>query len=121
MTNVEKIDKIIKTYNKKYMFILNDDKQSFALSGNGIIILHLDKWRKPNTFFIFSVLHEIGHCETYQDKQTTVMREYLATQWAIDHSKEWDVHLSKQNQKDWQEYVYSYTKAKDKSKYQLKW
>lgn len=121
MTNTEKIDSIIKTYNKKYMFILNDDKQSFAFSKNGIIVLHLDKWRKPNAFFIFSVLHEIGHCETYQDGQNNVTKEYLATQWAIDHCKEWNVNLSKQDQNDWQEYIYSFTKAKDKSKYLLKW
>ena len=121
MSYKKSLDKIIVKYRNKYMFIPTTDKQSCAVSNNGVIILNVDEWKSPDAFFVFTVLHEIGHCETYQKGQYKVKREYLATQWAIDNSKEWNVKLKSSEQKRWQEYIYSFSKAKDKSKYKLNW
>jgi hypothetical protein len=94
------LNNIIKSYDNKYEFIPTVDVQSFALSPNGIIVLDINKWRKPDLFFIFSVLHEIGHYFTRFDydvdedyilrRKASTMSEYilipcerLATDWAI--------------------------------------
>lgn len=121
MTNKQIIDKIISEYKIKYQFIPTIDVQSFALNNSGIIVLDTNRWENPNSFFLFSVLHEIGHCETYNRNQTKPTREFLATQWAIEHCKQYGIKLNSHQQKEWQDYIYSFSKAKDKSKYQLDW
>ena len=70
---------------------------------------------------LFKTLHEIGHCQTFETKQNKVTREFLATQWAIFFSQKYNVKLCQSSKKQWQEYIYSFTKAKNKSKYQLDW
>lgn len=114
------LDSIINEYRNRYQFIPTMDVQSFALSKQGIIILDLNLWKNPNAFFIFSVLHEIGHCETYKPKQTKATREFLATQWAIKEFNALGLKLTKLNQTAWQEYIYSFD-LKHKSKYELDW
>lgn len=116
------LNNIIKTYDNKYEFIPTVDVQSFALSPNGIIVLDVNKWKKPDLFFIFSVLHEIGHCETYKKGQSKVTREYLATVWAIKEFNKLKLKLSTRDKRAWQDYIYSFSKAKNKEiKYRLDW
>lgn len=122
MNNKQKVDDIISKYSNKYQFISTPDIQSFALSEQGIIVINLSSWVTPNSFFVFAVLHEIGHCETYKRKQNKITREFLATQWAINNSKQWNVKITNKQKQDWQEYIYSFSKAKDKqTKYLLNW
>ena len=115
------LNNIIKKYSKKYKFIPSPEAQSFAFSKTGTIYLDMYRWKNPDLFFIFSVLHEIGHCETYKTKQSKVMREYLATQWAIVEFNKMKLHLQEYEMDAWQDYIYSFSKAKDKTKYQLDW
>lgn len=122
MTNKQMLNNIIIKYNNKYTFIPTVDTQSFSLSANGIIVLDINQWKNPNKFFIFSVLHEIGHCETYKKGQSKVTREYLATVWAIKEFNKLKLKLSTKDQRAWQDYIYSFSKAKDKEmKYKLNW
>jgi len=120
MNYKQKVKQITEKYSK-YMFVPTVDIQSFACSNSGIIVLDINMWHNPNAFFVFSILHEIGHCETYQKGQSKVKREYLATQWAIEHCKEYQIKLNSKQINAWQDYIYSFTKAKDKSKYELDW
>lgn len=112
---------IIDKYNDKYYIYPTVNIQSFSLPTMGIIVLDYSRWQNPDDFFIFTILHEIGHCETYEPKQYKVKREFLATQWAIVEFNKLKLKLKKSEKKIWQEYIYSYTKAKDKSKYLLDW
>lgn len=85
------------------------------------VIVPYDLVDSEECFDLFSLLHEIGHCETYSREQNKPTREFLATQWAIMNSKKWHVKLSNSEKTTWQDYIYSFTKAKDKTKYQLDW
>lgn len=120
--NYKKIaDKIVKKYEGKYEFVPTVDVQSFALPRNGIIVLDINMWYNPNVFFIFTILHEIGHCETFEPHQMKPTREFLATQWAINELNKLQLRLSVEHQQAWQEYIYSFTNEKNKHKYKLNW
>lgn len=114
------LDDIIHQYESKYLFAPTVDVQSFALSRQGVIILDFNLLKNPNAFFIFSVLHEIGHCETYKPKQTKATREFLATQWAIKEFNALGLKLTQSDQTAWQEYIYSFD-LKHKNKHELDW
>lgn len=115
------LDSIIEKYKTKYQFIPTVDVQSFAFSGNGIIVLDINSWRNPNVFFIFSVLHEIGHCETYKARQIKPTREFLATQWAIKEFNRLGLKLKKSDREAWQEYIFSFANENNKKRYVLDW
>ena len=115
------VNSIIQQYNKKYMIILLPNKSPTSLPKYGAIFVDKNKADNPTFFFLFTLLHEIGHCVTYKDNQRDITKEYLATQWAIDNSNKWKIFLDQYEKEIWQEYVYSFTKAKNKSKYQLDW
>lgn len=112
---------IIKDYSNKYMFIKTNDDIFWSFSALGRIGVPAKSFHSRYAIDTFHLLHEIGHCETYHIKQFKVQREFNATQWAIEHSKQYDVVSSESSKKIWQDYIYSFTKAKDKSKYQLDW
>lgn len=112
---------IISMYCDKYMFLKTTDRNKFwameKCNRIGIPTTALDSSTPEN---VFRLLHEIGHCETYKQGQFKAQREYLATQWAIDKCKELNIEPHKEHDL-WQNYIFSFTKAKDKSKYLLKW
>ena len=72
-------------------------------------------------FFIFSVLHEIGHCETYKPRQIKPTREFLATQWAIKEFNRLGLKLKKSDKEAWQEYIFSFANENNKKRYILNW
>ena len=121
MNNKQIFDSIILHYEKKYSFYPTIDIQSFAIPEFNIIVLDVKRWQKPNHFFIFTLLHEIGHCETFKKNQKQVTREYLASQWAINEFNKLGLNLKKKDRDAWQDYIYSFTKAKNKEKYKLDW
>lgn len=105
-----------------YIYYSTDDKNDFwARSAIKRIGVPKELHNSSKNFDVFRLLHEIGHCETYKYGQYKVMREFLATQWAIEHCKEWGIKVNEEDKNLWQEYIYSFSKAKDKSKYQLDW
>jgi len=42
----------------------------------------------PTEWTLFAFMHEIGHIQTNVSNMKRCMQEYLATQWALDKSKE---------------------------------
>lgn len=113
---------IINEYNR-YMYIKTKNEDEFwAMGGLGRIGIPESAINSSHPLDIFRLLHEIGHCETYQLKHTKATREFEATQWAINHSKKYNVNISKQNKTIFQDYIYSFSKAKNKEiKYKLNW
>lgn len=114
-------DQIVCKYKNKYQFIPTVDVQSFALQRKNIIVLDLNMWKNPNSFFIFTILHEIGHCETFEPHQIKPTREFLATQWAIKEFNSLGLRLNRKQREIWQEYIYSFANEKNKYKYELNW
>ena len=120
MKNVRCID-IIKEYYDKYKFVLTNQNHCWArerLKQIGIpsYTLYLeDGW------YVFALLHEIGHCEIFDGRYKQSTSEFLATQWAINNCKTYNVQLSEEQQNEWQEYIYSFCNDKDKGKYKLDW
>lgn len=123
MANITCYD-LIQEYNSKYTFVFVKDSdtefysiQKLKRIGLPYICIH-----SKRDYDVFCLLHEIGHCETYKNKQFKVVREFLATQWAINNSQQYELNLPEIEKKDWQEYIYSFSKAKDKqTKYLLNW
>ena len=112
---------IIQLYQDKYNFIHTNKLNEFwAMERLFRIGIPEEVLNSKEPKYVFRVLHEIGHCETFHEKQFKVQREFLATQWAIDKCKELQIQPDK-NHDLWQHYILQFTKAKDKSKYILKW
>ena len=124
---MKKIDRIIKDYNKYSFIWLHDKTNQYADNDRfscffryGIILIpYNDTDWTPSMYF--ALLHEIGHCETYKNRQSSATREFLATQWAINNSKKYNIMVSQKEKNEWQEYIYSFLKIKNKSKYKLNW
>lgn len=112
---------IINDYSHKYLFIQTNENIFWSLSALGRIGIPKESFHSRDAIDTFHLLHEIGHCETYDTKQYKVQREFNATQWAINHSKRYNVVSSNSSRDKWQKYIYSFTKAKDKTKYLLNW
>ena len=117
----EIVNNIINKYNNEYKFLPTASELVYSLPKVNMIILSSERIKNPNNFFAFSILHEIGHIKTYKKEHTSATKEYLATQWAINENVNWNIPVNDDEKKIWQEYIYSYTKEKDKSKYLLDW
>ncbi len=119
---MRKYETIISDYEDKYTFVDTCSPDIFkAAIHYGVIFVPLscDIWRRSS--FLFSLLHEIGHCETYRKRQKDITMEFKATQWAIWKSKEYGIKISKEEKNEWQDYIYSFRKNENKSKYLLDW
>ena len=62
----------------------------------------------PGEWEVFALLHEIGHVKTNTIKQKRCEQEYLATQWALDESKNWGFKVSKNTIKVYQSYIWDW-------------
>lgn len=113
---------IIKQYINKYVFIETDDEQSFwARERLHRIGIPKRAFYSEHPDDMFRLLHEIGHCEIFDGRFNQATKEFKATQWAISHCKQYNIDVSQEHQQIWQDYIYSFTKAKDKTKYKLDW
>ena len=58
---------------------------------------------------LFDLLHEIGHLETNTPEMTRHEEECFATKWAVERMKLYDFKLPKQRQKEFDEYINSFS------------
>ena len=79
----------------------------------GLIFQSKQDYEKPTPESLFDLLHEIGHLETNTEQMTRQEQEYFATQWALERMKLYDFKLSKQRQKDFDEYINRYSSKKN--------
>ena len=121
MANINCYDLICK-YCNQYKFIYTNKKDAFyAIQKIRRIGVPRELLYSNDDWYVFSLLHEIGHLETYQSNQSRVTREFFATQWAIRHMNEYKIKLSDKDKCIWQDYIYSFTTEKNKNKYVLNW
>lgn len=59
--------------------------------------------------------------EKYEEKQTRAQREYNATQWAINEFNKMGRSIDEEYREMFRKYVYSFTKSKDKGRFELDW
>ena len=116
------VSEIMAQYSDKYIYIWTSNQNKFYAMEKvrriGVPRELKDSRKEIDTFRMF---HEIGHMETYGPKQTKAQREYNATQWAIDEFNRRGLRLKEEYWELWQNYIYSFTKAKDKSRFDLDW
>lgn len=65
------------------------------------------KWKQSNSIVsLFTLLHEIGHCENNNSKMRRCEEEFYATQWALDKCKELKIDVPDKIVEKYQRYVY---------------
>lgn len=74
----------------------------------GIIFLPEYFQTQPNNWAVFTTLHEVGHLKTYIKECGQYYREYLATVWAIEKSKEYKFRPTKANLNTYQKYIFDW-------------
>lgn len=64
------------------------------------------KWNQKNSIrSTFTLLHEIGHIETYKSTMRRVESEYYATQWASDECFFLGIEVPDDIRKKYQDYI----------------
>ena len=65
------------------------------------------KWEPASSIqSTFTLLHEIGHCETFKGWMRRCESEYYATQWALDRCRELGLDVPDKEIDSYQRYIY---------------
>ena len=94
--------------NEIFLEFNNTDDDFGSYIEEHLIVLPKRKWSKPDAWFIFAFLHEIGHIKTNTINMKRYEQEYLATQWAIDESKDIGFNYPKSVLYVYQEYIWKW-------------
>ncbi len=86
---------------------VGEDEFGCCLEQRIIIIPKVIKY-KQSDWSLLSFLHEIGHLETNTPNMRRCVKEYLATQWALDKSKKIDFDVSSNYISIYQNYIYEW-------------
>ena len=103
------IDTIINKYKNK-MMILFYEGDSLCYRENKIIFLSNKIKENPVDDNIFEMLHEIGHILNNNNSMKKCEREYYATVWAIKESKKYNLNISNNCKRLYQNYINSYVR-----------
>ncbi len=104
MTKKQIYEKIINSYDDINFYKFEKD-YSLAIPETKSIFIGTDISSKYSSDSVFTLLHEIGHI--YKDNDTRrCIKEYLATAWAINESKNFDLMITDTEKTEWQEYIY---------------
>ena len=113
--------KIIKDYTYISFNIL-DNEEFECDPSEKIIWLDIKRVFDPDYRDIFSLLHEIGHIETYKDDMTLCQEEFEATQWALNNMKTYNLPIRRRELMYFQKYIYGFISSKDSvNKVTLNW
>lgn len=64
------------------------------------------KWKQANSIqSTFTLLHEVGHIETFKSWMRRAESEYYATAWAIERCKEYGIEVPAKIIKEYQDYI----------------
>lgn len=120
MTNLKNIQtEIIFVHNliDKDCYILRGDSEvSYCELDTKKIFFFNEDWDNPTNETIFTLLHEIGHIKTNTKEMKRCEEEFYATDWAIKEFKKLNLSLSKNRQREYQEYIYKYRNYAEKRK-----
>ena len=112
---------ILYDYSEKYNFVGTNNEQAYwAQERLGRIGIPLTALYSSHPYDLFRTLHEVGHCEIFDGRFNMATREYKATQWAIEHMRDYNVVVDNNLINAFQEYIYSFANGKNISKYELK-
>lgn len=109
----------LELYNKykHEMFIYPGEKGQFcSYIDSRVIMLDPDTWENTNEWMLFATLHEIGHIKTNTSKMKQYMKEYLATQWALEESRRLGFEVSKRIISIYQNYILDWREKSIKRK-----
>ena len=122
MANISIYD-LIRLYSNQYIFIWTQKTSAFwCMQKCNRIGVPFKLRNSTDDWNVFKLLHEIGHMKTHDNNQSKAQREFLATQWAINYSRNSNIVLDDNEKNIWQDYIYSFSKAKDEeTKYKLDW
>lgn len=106
MRNVDIRDKILADYSE-YDYYYTDGYCQ-AKFDEGEIWFNKERFNKPTRYFLFVMLHEIGHMKNNTKEDNRSMSEFKATVWALEHAKKYGVYPSKKTLEIFQEDVYKW-------------
>lgn len=104
MTKKQIYEKIINSYDDINFYKFEKD-YSLAIPETKSIFIGTDISSTYSNDSVFTLLHEIGHIFKDNDIRLCI-REYLATVWAINESKNFDLMITDTEKTEWQEYIY---------------
>ena len=114
------VEKIKQDYNQYTYLWCKDDEAPYCYVGDPVIYYY-PFYRISDEEDVFSLLHEIGHLEANTPDMSDYQKEYLATEWAIKHSKKYKITLTQECMDDWDIYIKGFHKRSDGKKLALKW
>lgn len=110
-------------FNRIYMKYRNDawihcgaNNKFAACLEEKYIVVPQGVFTNPSEWDIFALLHEVGHIKTNTTQMKRYYQEYLATQWALDESKNWGFEVYKYFIDVYQEYIYKWRERSIKLK-----
>lgn len=64
------------------------------------------KWQQANSVrSTFTLLHEVGHVQTYKSKMRRAESEYYATVWALEEAKKYGIEIPQKIIDKYQKYI----------------
>ena len=103
MNYIELQNKMVKDYRIK----LDPHSSCWSRTHVHIKQRRICKWKQASSIrSTFTLLHEIGHCETKKSWMRRCESEFYATQWALDRCKELKLNVPDYIIEDYQDYVF---------------
>lgn len=107
-SNNKKWNDIMKDYKDTLLLCFTDESIPFCRYDLGNIYFKYDTFKNPDEEDLFDLLHEIGHCMTNEKGMKRCLEEYLATQWALDHMKKYNVKITRKRIEKFQKYIFKW-------------
>lgn len=104
----KKWNNIMEDFEDKIILCFTNEETPYCIYDLCLIYFKYDVYKNPTENDLFDLLHEIGHIMTNKVGMKRCMEEYLATQWALDNSKKYNVKISKKRIQEFQDYIWKW-------------
>lgn len=92
---------------KEYRVTIDENSKCWSRTHVHVKQRRICKWhQKSSVASIFTLLHEIGHCENNNHFMRRCEQEFYATQWALDKCRELQIDVPDSIIQKYQKYVY---------------
>ncbi len=109
MTNREIRDRILADY-PEVTFVLGEGGCE-ALFAKNEIILNRERFHAPTEYFLFVMLHELGHLKNNTLDENRSSSEFDATIWALEHADDYGIWPCMETVRIFQKDVYKWRKV----------
>lgn len=107
-TEKEILNILIDFYSREYdIYTCDDLDQAYCHIPEKAICIPLSFREDTDYSDIFDFLHEVGHLKTNTVYMFRCRQEYLATQWAINACKRWEIPIVKEDRR-YQPYIFKF-------------